>query len=98
MIKPISPKEAIKKKVFPDEVIAAFNKMILENLKKDRSVVKVDEVVNEIVSTSNFKRNELFDKGYLDIEALYRKEGWSVEYNSPDRDENFDSYFVFESK
>ena len=35
---------------------------------------------------------------WLDFEELYENFGWNISYESPDRDENFKSYFKFKLK
>jgi hypothetical protein len=101
-IEPITPQELNESlgEIFPVAVITSFNNLLKEKYRGDNSIIiKVDEAVNRILSLDDsLTRNILFEKKYLDIENLYRKFGWSVTFNSPDRDENFDSYYVFSVK
>lgn len=44
------------------------------------------------------KRDELFDKGWMDIEPIYRKSGWRVEYDKPAYNETYPATFTFSKK
>ena len=101
-IKPITPKEIEDNLVdiFPEAVIQAFNELIRENYKVNGTTTftlnAVKKTIKLIDPSANI--NELIDKGKLDVESLYRKNGWSVSYHSPDRDENFEEHFSFRKK
>jgi hypothetical protein len=102
-IKPITPFDVSiqEKTVIPDEVIAAFNELIAENWKKDKAVVKQKKAIARVIKKLpkfKGKADELFDLGYFDIEQIFRKAGWIVKYESPDRNESFPEYFVFSRK
>lgn len=102
-VEPITPFDVSieEKTVIPDEVIAAFNELIVENWKKDEAVVTQKKAVARIVKKLpkfKNKRDKLFELGYLDIEQIFRKAGWVVKYESPDRNENFSEFFRFERK
>jgi len=103
-VKPIAPNDmSLEKKIsIPDEVIEAFNELIVENWKKDEATVKQKDAVARIVKKLpefKRKRTELFELGYLDVEKVFRGAGWVVEYESPDRgDSGFDEYFTFRRK
>lgn len=98
-VQPITPKELDETldKSFPEAVIKAFNQLLKENYRGKGSVnIEQEDVINLILKLDeSLSKNVIFDKKYLDIEPLYRKYGWKVKYECPDRDENFDSYFVF---
>jgi hypothetical protein len=102
MIEPVTPQELNESigESFPNAVITSFNDLLKEKYRGNNSItIKVNEVVNRILSLDDsLTRNILFEKKYLDVETLYRKFGWSVTFNAPDRDENFDSYYVFSVK
>ena len=101
-IEPITPQELNESigETFPVAVIASFNKLLKEKYRGNNAIIiKVNEAVNRILSLDDsLTRNIIFEKKYLDIESLYCKFGWSVTFNAPDRDENFDSYYVFTVK
>lgn len=83
MTDPITPEgvDALKGKTIPSVVIEVFNKLIARGWNGRESVVQQNEVVDLIFSRSELKREELFQNNYLDIEPLYEKVGWSVEYD-----------------
>lgn len=87
----------IRHQAIPDAVIEAFNKLILKDFSAGSAKVKQDDVVS-LITGKGLSRKEIFDNHWLDVEDLYRKNGWTVKYNSPCRDENFDSYFLFSIK
>ena len=96
-IKPISPEEADEQKILaiPDFVIAAFNTCIIKNLKNGKATVKQDDVVAEIQKHKNIDKHIIFENQWLDVEDLYRAEGWRVLYDKPGFNEGYSAYFVF---
>lgn len=97
MAEPIRPEDVadVKRQVIPDVVIEAFNKLIALNFTGGRATVKQDDVISAIVNNSTLSRQELFDKGYLNVEEVFRRAGWKVSYTKPDCTEQFPSYFEF---
>lgn len=77
-------------KVFPDEVIESFNQLIRRNFVKGKAVVSRDEVVKLIVQ-KGLDRNQIYERGWLDIERVYRAAEWSVS-----RDPSSPEDYVFE--
>ena len=99
-IKPISPNEVDSKRIIPDEVIQVFNDLIVEKWDGDSAVIKQDEAIERIesstaVSSHPLMRKELFQKRYLDIETLFIQAGWKIKYDKPAYNESFDAYWVF---
>lgn len=99
-MKPISPDEVVASKVIPDEVIAAFNTLIAKEWNGRNANFKQDEVIVEVIK--NFKasgklvtRQQIFDEHYLDVEGLFEKAGWEVEYDKPAYCEDYDANFTF---
>ena len=108
-MKPISPKDASMKAIvkFPKEVIEAFNEVIVENLKvinstggTKRTVAEFtqDVVVNRICAKMDITRDEVFNKKYLDVEHIFEKEGWTVDYDKPAYNESYKATFTFSGK
>jgi len=93
-IKPISPKEAEGKKVFPDEVLEAFNALIVKNLRNGSASFKQDEVVS-ILTQQGFDENQIYKDHLLDVEAEYQSAGWTVEYDGPGYNETYPATFKF---
>jgi hypothetical protein len=106
-VKPISPKaltEARKKPdFFPPEVIEAFNELITKNFNGGEAHVGQDEVCR-LARSKMAKRgrkvssDEIFDNGWMDIEPLFRANGWKVEYDKPGYNESYEAFFVFTPK
>lgn len=99
-VKPIRPDEARKKKatVIPDAVIEIFNELIVKNLSGNRAVIRQDDVVSLIVSRMDVTRADVFDKHWLDVEAIYEEAGWKVEYDKPGFNETYPATFTFKRK
>ena len=83
-VKPIKPGEIGKKKEanIPDVVFEVFNELLTKNY-SGRSATIRQEVVVKLLVEKGLKRNEIFDRGWLDIENVYRKAGWKVIYDKP---------------
>jgi len=47
--------------------------------------------------TRRMARDEIFDRGWLDVEDLYRISGWRVEYHKPGYNETYEPTFEFQS-
>lgn len=94
---PIKPNEVAKRiaETLPDEVFEAFNELICENWSISGATVKQNAVVDRIVSKLNCERSYVFAKGYLNIEAAYKKAGWCVGYDKPGYNESYEAYFSF---
>lgn len=97
MTRPIRPNEVVDAKArdIPDGVIETFNGLIVRYMKGNEAHVPQNEVVEDIGFIMACDRNEIFDKGWLNVEELYRNEGWIVEYCKPSYDESWPAYFVF---
>lgn len=98
-VKPISPDEVIEKKKeeIPDFVIEEFNKVIAEKWDGKRSTVFQDDIVNRIVNRSPLliNRRHVYDHHWLDVEDIYRAQGWVVKYDKPHYTENYEAHFIF---
>lgn len=107
MITPITPEEAKKSlltKIEP-EMIQAVNELIVENLKGRSSQFKQQEIEDKYLKIKNlhgeYGREEMrrvYEKGLMDIEGLFEKYGWNVEYNKPGYNESGNCYFTFTIK
>ena len=98
-MKPITPRQALKDKVtvLPDGVIKVFNFLIVSNLADGEACISQKEAVTALVK-EGFTRNEIFKKGWLDIEDIYRAAGWEVEYDKPGYNETYEPTFTFSKK
>jgi hypothetical protein len=100
-VQPISPDDVAKKKAetIPDAVVAAWNRLIAEKWNGSSSRITQDEAVLAVMAAMRIEsRREVFDKGYLEVEALYRSRNWKVVYDKPDYTESYSAFFVFSAK
>lgn len=96
--RPITPDEAKEGHAqgIPPEVFDIFNDLLRKYASARKTIIiKQDEVVNLIVKKMNVQRNEVFDKGWLEIEASYINYGWDVQYEKPAYNEEGYAYFEF---
>lgn len=78
-VKPISPKEAGRGPAIPDIVIETVNRHLQRHGNSERITLPQAALVDDLVS-QGLDREEIYDKGWLDFENLYRDQGWDVEY------------------
>lgn len=101
MVQAISPKDVglEKAKHFPDFVLEEWNKMIAKKFTAGRACVGQDEMVVALQPhTKTGHRQEVFDNGWLDVEEVYREQGWKVEYDKPGYNEAYAASFTFTAK
>lgn len=103
MTKPIRPEEiaGVKKEQLPNEVIEAFNEEIAKHYNNGRAKVLQKDVVARIRTKMDIdadKDHHIYNDKWLDVEGIYRAEGWKVRYEKPVAwgGDNFDAYFEFE--
>lgn len=97
MVKPISPGEvvALKKTIMPDGVITAFNEVIAKHFDGRSATFTQNEVLSKIVTTMDVGRATVYDNRWLDVEDIYRAEGWHVHYDRPAYNETYEAKFTF---
>lgn len=95
-VNPVSPRDLAKKKleVFPNEVIESFNELIARNSGDGLIIVDQDEVV-ELMVEKGLDQNQIYKKGWLNVEDVYRQAGWRVEYDKPGYNETYSPHFIF---
>lgn len=90
-IKPINPSEvvALKRSRIPDEVIEAFNEAIVDRY--DNGIAKVDaeDIAREIAARISVSTDEVYRRKLLDVEDIYRAEGWTVQFHTVSGGRNF---------
>lgn len=98
-IAPISPEEVtrLQAELMPPAIIETFNRTISEKIANGRAVIDLDEIVKDLTNQGLDER-QLFNKGWLNIEELYREAGWEVSYEQPAYNETGRSYFTFQVK
>lgn len=94
---PIKPAEVIatRQAAIPEEVFTAFNELITDLWEGNEARVLQDHVIDAILVKFKamgkpIERQLIFDRGWLDIEAVYRKAGWKVVY-----DKTYNAIFTF---
>lgn len=102
-VQPITPQEVVDKKLesIPDEVILAFNGLIAKKFNGSSATIKQNEAINAILTLTEDERigrQEIFDNHWLDVEDIYRKIGWDVEFDNPGYNESYEAFFVFKKK
>lgn len=100
MTKPIKPSEVAmkKKELIPDFVIGIINELIVKhwNYDTNTSIVEQNYIIQKILETKiSLNRHDIFINNWLDIEDIYRAEGWDVIYVKPAYFEDFTAYFIF---
>lgn len=96
-VKPIRPNEIKLEETFPDEVILAFNELITENYRNGKSSFKSNDIIARIENKMGISRASIYKSHFLDVESLYRKNGWEVKYEQPCMGD-FEPYFEFTKK
>lgn len=104
-IPPITPEEVVESKIviLPKEVIVAFNLLIAERWDGYQSVVNQKEVVAAILSQFDEDKKaqiekDIYSKHWLDVEPIYRKVGWDVEYDKPGYGDTYSAHYLFKKK
>ena len=89
-MKIIKPSEVVelKKNIIPQEVFDAFNELIAKNWDGHSATVLQDDVAALIISKFASPVNP-YAEHWLDIEDIYRNEGWIVEYDKPGWNEDY---------
>lgn len=98
MASPIDPTTLSDKPKIPNAIIEIVNNLITQNWEGFKAIVYQDDIIKAYLKhpeASVKTRDQVFEKHFLDFEDIYRSIGWSVRYESPDRDEDFKSYFKF---
>jgi len=97
MSKPMKPSEVAKVRLrkLPLVVIDVFDELIVESWCNGEAVVGQDEAVKRISERLKIPRQEVFDRHLLDVEEVYRKAGWKVEYDKPGYCETYEATFTF---
>lgn len=93
--RPIKPEEVTGERLknFPNEAIEAFNELIARG--GGNYVVIGQEEVIALMVKKGLDRNAIFQNHWLDVEDMYRKAGWKVEYDKPGFNESYEATFTF---
>jgi len=98
-VEAIAPHEVAStlKASMPDAVLESFNALIAENFNGRSATVYQKDVVSRLESLGH-SRSKIFDKGWLNVEDIYRAQGWKVTYDKPGYCESYDANFSFSKK
>lgn len=99
MTKPFTPAEARAAQIkrIPPEVVAVFNEALAEGIGDGKSVVlRVADMATRVADKTGISRDALFANKYLDIEPLFREQGWKVKWEGNDFGDG--GYWLFEVK
>jgi len=98
-VAPIKPADVVEKKsvVIPDVVMDTFNDLIARNFADGEARFEQEEVVKALVAKGH-TREEIFANHWLDVEDIYRKAGWNVEYDKPGAPETYRASFTFRQR
>ena len=98
-VAPISPSDVAgaKERTFPNEVLESFNELITQKFSGGSATIQQDDVVKLMVQ-KGLDHGEIIDKGWLDVEDVYRASGWHVEYDKPGFNETYPATFTFKRK
>lgn len=104
-VEPLRPEGVAlaKKTTFPPVVLEAFNELIAADFVNGRATVRQDAVLTLILSKlrekgQEIERQQVFDRGWLNVEDIYRRDGWSVEYDKPGLGESYPATYRFTRK
>lgn len=96
-IKPSEVGEA-KEASIPDAVLEAFNEAIIESFADGCAIVRQRDVETRIARKTGYRHATIIENGWLNVEEIYRRAGWIVDYDKPGYNENYEAYFTFKKK
>lgn len=93
MTKPIKPADVAKAKIaaIPEIVIEIANELIALHYCNGRSQFNLSDFKSRL----HYALLDGYKQEYLDIEDIYREQGWKVTFHKPDYTEDWDSYYEF---
>jgi hypothetical protein len=95
--RPIKPSEVVNLKCqyIPEIVFNIFNDHIASAWDGRKAIVRQEQVVSALLDTEKYTREEIFRKHILDIEEIYRREGWKIEFDKPGYGESYGAFWTF---
>jgi hypothetical protein len=96
---PIRPQDVTVQKAaqIPEKVFEVFNLLIVRGWNGHSSVVLQDEVVR-LLKAEGISGPRIDTEHLLDVEDIYRAEGWDVRYSAPGYNETGRSTYTFSKK
>jgi hypothetical protein len=97
---PISPKdvESAKTARIPPEVIEAANELIAEKWNGYSALFTITELCERARPKLKMEPGSQFKTGQLDIEVVFRKAGWLVDYDNPGYNETYTGFWTFKKR
>lgn len=98
---------------FPNYVFDAFNELIAINFSDGTADILQKDVVALMLQKANvgidpdesfggynagLTKGQILSLGYLNVEEVYRAQGWKVSYDKPGYNESYDALFRFTAK
>ena len=93
----IKPSDVVRLQAafIPKQVFEAFNELIAAGGSEDITFTQNTIVKHILSKMPDVTRAQVFDRGWLNVEDVYRAEGWTVEYDKPAYSDDYEAYFVF---
>ncbi len=95
-ILPITPGQVISRHTkILDKVIEVWNKLIEDNYNHTNkiSIINEEVAVEALMLSLNINENSVYKLGYLNIEEVYKKHGWTITYRNHTKTGNLLYYF-----
>lgn len=82
-------------RILQSEAVAA----VLDELKKD-GVTKpnLKPLSSDDTLQVPLTPQDVYNRGWLDVESVYRNAGWTVNYDKPGYNESYEAFFVFKKR
>jgi len=105
-MEPITPDAVASQKTanIPDFVIGVFNEMITEAWSGRNAVLMQNAVVKRVIAaakksgiskTKRVTSQRVFEEHWLDVEPIFRRVGWVVNYDKPGYCETYEASWAF---
>jgi len=110
MTEPIKPDDIVKarKNTLPDEIIQALNTLLTKKFNGYNAIIMQNDVVDLAIKlilearkeeitgpNSDLIRTQIFENQWLDVEPIFEKFGWKVEYDKPAYNESYEANWTF---
>jgi len=98
-VKPLSPKEieSAKKVVIPDAVMEAANELLAKKWNGSSATFTIDALCGLAREKMGDPKHQ-FASEDLDIEIVFRKEGWIVDFDRPGYNETYAANWTFKKR
>ncbi len=92
--KPMTPEEvtSAKREQMPDDVLLS---VIAAAWNGHSAVIRQADITRLIQERLDVDSEEVYSRGYLDVEDVYREAGWKVKYDKPGYNESYPATFEF---